>query len=200
MGRRALHTTDALLDAALELLAAEGPAGVTMAGTARAAGAPSGSAYHRFGERAGLLAALWARTVTRFEAGFLAAVEEGDVRGAAAHVAGWSRRHPAEALVLLHGASALGSADWPAADRRALAAQNRRLARALRDLARRIDVDPDRLALALVDVPYAVVRRHLSGGGRIPRSAEALVADAAEALLGAFPPGGGMAAPSVVEG
>jgi AcrR family transcriptional regulator len=193
MGRRALHTTDALLDAAIELLAADGPAGVTMAGTARAAGAPSGSVYHRFGDRAGLLAKLWARTVGRFEAGFLAAVEEGDVRGAAAHVAGWSRRHPGEALVLLQGASALGSADWPAADRHALEAQNRRLARALRELATRIDVDPDRLALALVDVPYAVVRRQLAGGGRIPRGAEDLVADAAEALLAIPSPGAGQA-------
>ncbi len=184
MGRRALHSTDVLLDAALELLAAEGPAGVTMAGTARAAGAPSGSVYHRFGDRGGLLAALWSRTVTRFEGGFLAAVGDGDVRGAAAHVVRWSRRHPAEALVLLQGASALGAAGWPAGERRALAAQNRRMARALQELATRIDADPDRLALALVDVPYAVVRRHLSGGGRIPRTAEDLVADAAEALVG----------------
>jgi AcrR family transcriptional regulator len=140
--------------------------------------------YHRFGDRGGLLAALWSRAVTRFEEGFLAAVGDGDVRGAAAHVVRWSRRHPAEAHVLLQGASALGAAGWPAAERRALAAQNRRVVRALRELATRIDADPDRLALALVDVPYAVVRRHLSGGGRIPRSAEDLVADAAEAVLG----------------
>ena len=48
MPRPAIFTLDELLDAAAALLAADGPSAVTMSAVARAAGAPSGSMYHRF--------------------------------------------------------------------------------------------------------------------------------------------------------
>jgi hypothetical protein len=46
-----------------------------------------------------------------------------------------------------------------------------------------LDADPDRLSAALVDVPYAVVRRHLVARQRIPESAEAIVEDCTRALI-----------------
>ncbi|NBE94504.1 hypothetical protein FE391_27770 [Nonomuraea sp. KC401] len=55
-------------------------------------------------------------------------------------------------------------------------AQDRRLRSALRALAGRLEVDLERLAIAVVDLPYAVVRRHLANGGAIASS----VADTVE--------------------
>src|SRR5258705_4453627 len=74
MPRPALFTVDELLDAAAALLAADGPSAVTMSAVARAAGAPSGSMYHRFPTRAALCGELWLRTEERFRAGVSAAL------------------------------------------------------------------------------------------------------------------------------
>ncbi|HLU76197.1 MAG TPA: SRPBCC family protein [Nonomuraea sp.] len=76
-----------------------GPGAVTMTAVARSAGAPSGSVYHRFPGRPALLAALWLRTVDRFQQGFLAALDTDPpsqaAPAAARHVIEWSRAHPA---------------------------------------------------------------------------------------------------------
>ncbi|MEJ7734392.1 MAG: TetR family transcriptional regulator [Polyangiaceae bacterium] len=47
-GRPAKFDREELLDAALALVAEGGPAALTLAALARAAGAPTGSIYHRF--------------------------------------------------------------------------------------------------------------------------------------------------------
>ncbi|WP_433060346.1 TetR/AcrR family transcriptional regulator [Dactylosporangium sp. CS-033363] len=77
MGRPARHDSGSLLDAAVRLVVAGGPKALTMAAVAREAGGPSGSVYHRFAGRPALAAALWLRTVERFQDGFLAALAEG---------------------------------------------------------------------------------------------------------------------------
>jgi AcrR family transcriptional regulator len=118
MGRPPRHDSDRLLDSAVTLAADAGPQAVTMSAVARTAGAPSGSVYHRFPDRPTLLAALWLRTVLRFQEGFLAALEEDPpLRGAVAaarHVVEWSKAHPPEARVLLYGARDFAEAEWPA--------------------------------------------------------------------------------------
>jgi hypothetical protein len=43
--------------------------------------------------------------------------------------------------------------------------------------------DADRVNAALIDIPYAVMRRHLLCGTAIPASADAIVADYARALI-----------------
>src|SRR6478736_1547123 len=106
MPRPARYTVDVLLDAAADLLAADGPAAVTMSAVARSTGAPSGSVYHRFPTRAALCGELWVRTEERFQDGLIdALVAEDDpqqrcVSGALSIVA-WCRAHPVEAEVLL---------------------------------------------------------------------------------------------------
>jgi hypothetical protein len=55
--------------------------------------------------------------------------------------------------------------------------RHRRLNRLLAELA----AHPDRLIAALVDVPYAVVPRHLVAGQRIPKSADSIVEDCTRA-------------------
>ncbi|WP_028934617.1 TetR family transcriptional regulator [Pseudonocardia spinosispora] len=191
MGRPPRHDRDRLLDAALDLAAESGPAGVTVAAVARAAGAPSGSVYHRYPSAAALLAAVWLRTVERFQDGFLAAmcanVAEDAVGAAARHVVAWSRAHPREARLLLYGPTDFGERDWPASEVDRLTADNQRLRDALTALATRLGCpdDLERVALAVVDVPYGLVGRHLRAGTDIPASAEALVAQAALTLLSA---------------
>ncbi|MFG3438424.1 TetR/AcrR family transcriptional regulator [Nonomuraea sp. NPDC047897] len=190
MGRPPRHDADRLLDAAVALAADGGPGAVTAAAVAREAGAPSGSVYHRFPGRSALLAALWLRTVERFQDGFLAALETVPAieaaPAAARHVVAWSRAHPAECGILLYGAADFDERHWPAAARERLKLANGRVAAALRTLAGRLGRDDaERIVIATVDLPYAVVRRHLASGHGIPASAESTVADCAAALLDA---------------
>lgn len=188
MGRPSRHDADHLLDVAVALAAAGGPGAVTAVAVAREAGAPSGSVYHRFPGRSALLAALWLRTVERFQEGFLAALETMPATEAAPtaarHVVAWSRAHPRECGVLLYGAADFGERHWPAEAQERLERANGRVAGALRALAGRLGRDDvERIVIATVDLPYAVVRRHLVSGRAIPESAESTVADCAVALL-----------------
>ncbi|MFF0577987.1 TetR/AcrR family transcriptional regulator [Streptosporangium saharense] len=191
MGRPSQHDVDRLLDAGVRLAAQAGPASVTMAAVAREAGAPSGSVYHRFPSRAALLAALWLRTVDRFQEGFLAATREEPaeqaVMSAAGHVVAWSRANPLQARVLLYGPADFGASDWPQEARERLRLGNRRVEEAVVTLARRLGPgtppEIERLVLATVDLPYATVRRHHQAGSPIPAHAEELVARCAGLLL-----------------
>lgn len=187
MPRPARYTADGLLDAAAALLALQGPNAVTMSAVARAVGAPSGSMYHRFPTRAALCGELWIRTEERFHSGVTAALSApGDPQSrcvaAARFTVQWCREYPNEAQVLLAGADALAAADWP----EHLTAARRRLRRKLRHLMTDLAADADRVNAAIVDIPYAVVRRHLLAKQAIPTSADGIVADCATALV---PPG-----------
>jgi AcrR family transcriptional regulator len=191
MGRPALHDTQTLLDVARAIAADRGPASVTIAAVSAASGAPSGSLYHRFDDRAALLGQLWLRTTGRFQGGFLAALDSAPgVDGcvaAAVYVVRWSRDHPAEARLLLRGPDDFAAADWPAATRRRAAADRRALSKALRQRATELG-EPDtldRILLATVDLPLAIVRRHLQAGPRakLPDDAGALVEQTARAML-----------------
>ncbi len=184
MPRPARFTLDELLDAAATLLAADGPAAVTMSAVARAAHAPSGSMYHRFPTRAALCGELWIRTEERFHAGVavaLASSPDPQQRcvAAARYTVQWCRERPVEAQVLLTGADALGAADWPDE----LTNRRKRLHRALRRSLAGLTADQDRVNAAVIDIPYAVVRRHLIAGQAIPASADVIVADCARALI-----------------
>jgi AcrR family transcriptional regulator len=191
MGRPAKHDAERLLDAAAAIAADRGPAAVSMAAVARRAGVPSGSLYHRFPSRGALMGELWLRTVRRFQAGWIRALRGEDpleaLVAAARHVVSWSRRNRDQARLLLYGADDFGQAKWPARTRRATEQQRRDAEAALRSAAGALGGSRDRherVILAAVDVPYAVLRRRLSAGDPIGRDAEALVEECARALLG----------------
>jgi AcrR family transcriptional regulator len=155
-----------------------------MSAVARAAGAPSGSMYHRFPTRAALCGELWIRTEERFHAGLtdaMATPADAQQRcvAAARFTVQWCRDHPVEAQVLLTGADALGAADWPDE----LTSRRKRLHRALRRTLAGLPADRDRVNAAVIDIPYAVVRRHLIAGHAIPESADAIVEQCARALI-----------------
>jgi AcrR family transcriptional regulator len=185
MARPPAFTDDQLLDGALSLLAAGGPGAATIAAISEVTGAPVGSIYHRFASRELLMARLWMRTVTAFQAGFIHALADDDperaARDAIDHVIGWAGEHPAEMRVLvLHRREDLATR-WPDELGRELVNIRQGLESAIRGHARaRYGRDDDeavaRVTFALVDIPYAAVRRYVLTGGGMPAAvAEALV-------------------------
>ncbi|GHI90178.1 hypothetical protein [Streptomyces xanthophaeus] len=163
---------------------------------AQAVGAPSGSVYHRFAGRPALLAEVWLRTVEAFQEGYLALVEAPSEPGAAAgaaarHVIAWSRAHPHEAALLLYGRADRSEEPRERADR-GNARGNARVLGAVGSLAAVLGAngpeDQERVALALVDLPLAVVRRHLRSGRALPPYAEDLAEESAATLLAALAP------------
>ncbi|KZB79792.1 TetR/AcrR family transcriptional regulator [Amycolatopsis regifaucium] len=193
MGRPPRHNADDFLDAAVRIFAADGIAAVTMSAVAREVGAPSGSIYHRFPGRPALLAAVWLRTLTRFQQDYLAVLErepaiEAAVE-AAAQVVRWCRAHPGEGKLLYAGDRSLGIDDWTAEDRARADEANRRLTAVMTKVVRRLRPltgrSTDELMLALVDLPYAAVRRYLDRGEAPPPRAVDLVTKTTRTLLGA---------------
>ncbi|MFI8823843.1 TetR/AcrR family transcriptional regulator [Streptomyces sp. NPDC053431] len=192
MARPPRFDTDQLLDAAVQLAASGGPAAVTMSAVAQAVRAPSGSVYHRFPGRTALLAEVWLRTVERFQEGYFAVLTgEPDphraARAASRHVVAWCRENPNEAVLLLYGAADFGRAEWSEEHRRRADAGNSRVFAALARLAEVLGAHDeqarDRVALALVDLPLTVVRRHLRTGTPLPPHAEDLTEQCTTALL-----------------
>ena len=190
MPRPRLHATEDLLDAATALAAEHGPSGVTVAGVAEATGAPSGTLYHRFGNRAGLLARVWLRAVTAFQAGYLAALDAEPVEeacvAAALHVVGWSREHGRELRILQRGPAGFEVAAAPDDVRAEIDAAQERLDAAWRRAASRL-AGPDEDAreivlLTTVELPYALARRHLRSGS-IPARVDAVLERSARAIV-----------------
>jgi AcrR family transcriptional regulator len=174
MPRPALHKTDALLDAARALIIEAGPRGAGIRDIAQRSGAPSGSLYHRFGSRDNLLALAWLRAVRGFQAGFLEALQADGPYDAIRHAVRWSVEYalsePADTQLLLCFAQAdlLDSGPLPDVAEE-LAAANLALEEALRQLARRLFGTPtarnmERVSYAVIDLPYAVLRRHILAG------------------------------------
>ncbi|MER7846577.1 helix-turn-helix domain-containing protein [Kitasatospora sp. NPDC096077] len=193
MPRPPRHDEATLLDAAVRLAATGGPAAVTMSAVARESGAPNGSVYHRFPQRSALLAELWLRTLDEFHAAYLPAfaadAEPRPAAGAAARqVVAWSRANRERAVVLLHGVHAFGRAEWPEEQLKRERQAAVRVRRAVAGLAERLGaatpLDLDRVTLAVVGLPLAVVRPHLHAGTPLPAHAEELAARGAVDLVG----------------
>ncbi|BBX27739.1 TetR/AcrR family transcriptional regulator [Mycolicibacterium alvei] len=185
------HETDAILDAARALVLGEGPRAASVAAIAKVSGAPAGTLYHRFGNRNGVLAAAWLRALERFQSQAMAAsgadaLEAAVAMGVAA--VGFAREVPEDArlLLTLRPRDLLDGA--PDAEFTAtLAAMNAPLMARLRELARGIYGDDDArtmdaMSRAVVDLPYAVVRRY-ANDAELPPWVEEDLADAIRKLL-----------------
>lgn len=192
MGRPAKFSEGQILDATMRVIATDGTRAATMAQIAAAAGAPVGSLYHRFRSRELLLARLWVRTVAHFQEGFVAALDDDDLdaaaTGAALYGVRWARENLDEARVLLLHRRRDLAADWPDELGAELAALSRQLDTALGDHVRRRYGTHDeqglqRVRLALVDLPYAAIRRYIGTGEPPPESLDDLVLTACRTIL-----------------
>ncbi|TQM84448.1 TetR family transcriptional regulator [Saccharothrix saharensis] len=196
MSRRRLHSEDAILDATRDLLVRGGPDAATTGAISALSGAPTGSIYHRYGSRTRLFAEVWLRTVIRFQTGLLAAATAATtgsglerVLAAADWTVEFAVRHPDDARLLLQAdrARLLTEADLPPATRQALTDLNVPVAELIRDLATGLfgTAEPrhaELVSIAVVDVPYAVVRRHLHRGTS-PEPHRDLIAATVRALV-----------------
>ena len=192
MPRPALHRADTVLDAARDLVLEAGPRAVGIRDIARRSGAPSGSLYHRFQSRDNLIARAWLRAVRRFQAGFLETLSAEDpyeaVREAARYGVTFALSHPQDAeLLLAHSRAALLDAEPDAAVIAELAVINAPIESAVRALALSVyGLDRpealERISYAVIDLPYAVVRRHLLAGTLSERTAATLEAAAVDLI------------------
>jgi len=194
VARPAQFSREGLVSTAVALAAAGGPSAVTMQGLAAAAGAPSGSVYHRFEGRPALLAEVWVAAVERFQSDWWAAAEgEEDPGALAGFTVRWARAHRDLARILtLHRAEEFLGPDAPAALRRRVKASRAEALRRLAVLSHRFTCGSsgealERTAFALATVPLAALRAPLAGGREIGEHAERLVRETARALLGRRP-------------
>ncbi len=171
----------------------------TVAAIASQSGAPIGSIYHAFGSRDTLLARLWIRAVQRSQKRFLEALEsdEEPVNGAVAaalSIYDFARHEPGDARLLVSlRREDLVQMPLPADLANDLAELNRPIEEAIASLARRLFGRAGRqrieqTALAVFDLPYGALRRHLVSGQRPPAALRAPLARAVRAALTEEPP------------
>ena len=188
------HETDVILDTARALVLADGPRAASVAAIAKASGAPTGTLYHRFGNRNGILAAAWLRALERFQSGVMAAAADTALETAvamAATMVDFVRERPEDARLLLTTRSSdLFDGEPDPAFEETLREMNAPLLARLDDLARArygkaTARSVDAVTRAVVDLPYGVVRRH-AYDDPLPRWLRADLAASARALLAAY--------------
>ena len=193
------HQTNVILDATRALVLAEGPRAASVGAIAKASGAPAGTLYHRFGNRNGILIAAWLRALERFQARALAATADTVLESAVATAVAaidFMREVPDDArlLVAVRPSDLLDGEPDDDFDE-TLDAQNAPLIKRVRTFACGLYGSSDArcvdaVARAVVDLPYAVVRRH-ANDDPIPVWLEDDVAAASRALLTSFSPARG---------
>ncbi|MFI1914748.1 TetR/AcrR family transcriptional regulator [Nocardia sp. NPDC020380] len=186
------HDTDVILDAARTLVLRDGPRAASVAAIAEASGAPVGTLYHRFGNRNGVLTAAWIRALERFQAHAMAGAESDDPLEAAlgmccaAITFGRASLDDAKLLLNLRPSDLLDGEPDDAFQER-LAGMNAPLLEQLRRVTRGIygtagPREIDTVTRAVVDLPYAALRRH-AHGPELPEWLERDLTTAARLLL-----------------
>ena len=189
MARPARFTDSDLLEAAAQVAAQGGPGAATVGAIAKAAGAPTGSLYHRFPSRDALLGTLWLDLVGRFQHGWIEAMEQGDATAAALHTPAWVRAHATEArLLLLYRREDFLAGDWPPALAERAARVNDHAGAVLRAFTRAelgddLPATVRRVRFELVEIPYAAVRPYVAAGQPPPPDVDELVLTASQAVL-----------------
>ncbi|MEU8899130.1 TetR family transcriptional regulator [Nocardia sp. NPDC048505] len=189
------HDSDVILDAARTLVLSDGPRAASVAAIAAASGAPVGTLYHRFGNRDGVLTEAWLRALARFQAGVIAAagvpdpVEAGVAMVRASIRFGRELRDDARLLLSLRPSDLLDGGPDDAFQTR-LAGMNAPLIEHLHRIAhdltgRHGDREIDAVSRAVVDLPYAALRRHAHAAA-LPGWLDDDIADAARTLLESY--------------
>lgn len=190
------HDTDMILDTARELVLTNGPRAASVAAIAKASGAPAGTLYHRFGNRDTILTTTWLRALDRFQSLALAAGADSALDSAVAMAVTtirFARDFPDDArLLLLIRPGDLLDTQTDTALQEVIEARNKPLRARLVEFAHALygsaGARPlDAVNRAVVDLPYAVVRRH-AHRQRLPSWLEDDVADSVRALLTSYGP------------
>lgn len=189
MPRPSLPGTDArdrLLEAARHRFVETGALTATLDDVRRQAGVSVGALYHHFPDKAALAAAVYARAMGAYQAGFTTMLRahgsaEGGIRGGVAHHLRWVAAHRGEATLLL--GDRLDSAELRDANRAFFAAirdwwRPHQVYGALRPL------QPGITAALWLGPAQEFARYWLAGGeSKLPRGAIKAFADAAWAAL-----------------
>ncbi len=192
MPRPARFNQDSILAAALRVVTAAGPGGVSTEAVAREMGGHVGSIYYRFPTKDHLLAQLWMHCARAGHAGVLDALALDDVHdaleAAVLHYPRWSRTDPAPARVLAAYSRDHLAAQWPTELTAELAHVNDTLVAALDDFSHRWWGDTDRThrqaaTFAVLDLPAAAIRRYLLAGKPPPESLDPVILAAARAAV-----------------
>jgi AcrR family transcriptional regulator len=156
-------------------------------------GAPSGSLYHRFQSRDELLGRLWLQKATFFQNAFARALDEVDPHKAAIEAAlSLPRTVRADfagaRIMLLHRREDFMSDGWP----KPMQDEAGRLGEQVRSVmdeftSRLFDANTKATRLttrfAILDVPFAAVRRYVSANEDPPPEIDRLIATAVNAIL-----------------
>ncbi len=182
-----------ILGAAAQLIAANGPAAATITAIGGAIGAPNGSIYHRFRSRDALLGRLWLQKAASFQNVFADALRHPDAHQAARDAAlslPRSVRADLEGarVLLLHRREDFLSAGWPPEMSAEAARLGKQVSDTLARITRRLfgsDTKAHRLTatFAVLDVPFAAVRRHVAANEPPPAQVDALIVTAVDAIL-----------------
>lgn len=191
MGRPAHITETDLIVAASKLAARLGPAHTTIAAIAQEAGVPVGSIYYRYPSRGALLAEIWIMLAERFSSQFLTGLNSAPTLEAAVEAAlvtpRFARADHAGGVVLFAHRRDDFIDEAPEECRARAAKQTSLMLNALAQAAHRLLPDDPRgrekLAVALIGIPYGVVRVFLPQAIP-PAEVDALIAVAARAALG----------------
>ena len=161
--------------------------GITIPELVRAAGISSGSIYHRFGSREGLLAEAWLDAVQAFQQRFLRALGGGDLEAgcnAALVTPRFCREDHPRALVLMacRQSEFLGDGT-PEHLRNEIAEANTAIFDAIRTFVQKTGLDPETARMALIGFPLGAVKMYLPSQ-RVPPRVDNMVRKGYHALLG----------------
>tara|TARA_R110000868_G_scaffold691_28_gene5058 strand:+ start:1853 stop:2416 length:564 start_codon:yes stop_codon:yes gene_type:complete len=184
MGRPSSFRDETVFAAVARSLVVQGE--VRIQTVTQLAGVSTGSIYHRFGSREGLMAASWLDAIEGFQACFLAALDRRDaVAGLPAALATprFCRSDRERALILTCGRTAEMMPDKAPPELHARLASAQELGRdAIAGFATRQALPLERVRLALIGIPLGAVRLYLPEQ-LVPDSVDADIARASGALL-----------------
>jgi AcrR family transcriptional regulator len=193
MARKPRFSESQILDAAAIIVAEKGPKATTIGAIAALLDAPSGSIYHRFSTRDLLLGRLWLNTAARFQNAFADALA-----GSNAYAAGlaaalflpeWVRSDlPGAQIMLVHRREDFLSDGWPLELKEEAVRLGQQLEHWMNVIAQRLfaGATPQQRRLAsfaIIDIPYAAVRRYVVAGTAPPSYVDGLIATAYAALI-----------------
>jgi AcrR family transcriptional regulator len=190
MGRPAAISDKGLRAAAAKVAARLGPSRATVEAIAKEAKVPVGSVYHRVPSRAALMAEVWIEAADRFGALFREQLEAAKSLDQAIEAAlvtpRFAREDPAGGVILFVNRREDYLTDAPEEARNRAASLNSALQDALGQAARRLLPSDrrgrERLAVALIGLPYGAVRIFLPQA-MPPKELDSVIVAAARAAL-----------------